>query len=617
LEHEDPPAALSIEDALATATQEWATFSATLESEPDPSKIDTMEIERKLTMCLMVLSAVSKAQVSQTIADDLIKLVMTVLVNEKLVVTQPALFSLNGCALAIFTRVDSLVGVSQEVFEGALLRTITMIQSLSTVSLGVPPHEHAEGEECDSEEEAEPTDEQAQMLDTWTACSDILLTTANLERRSASVKLGNQIVDALVKLLLSVTDISVFVPVAEVLSQILLLSFTPNQVKGWEDIDPHDIEDLLEGEEGVEPNPGKMIGEVETNPNYYVGYPFFQAEIDNETLAKIFENMLEMVQAAAVNGSPLASAFAVLCIQANKLKQEESQALLKKNLDSITEQLKETNTFPTLLPKIPLFNVLGHVFAFATIEDLKPFWQDLFNMLENVRTTEQNKLKPKPQARRGRGGRGGRGRGGGGGGHQEVDPEKALEFRLLQKCLAFCVGQLVYKGEDLLLTNAQKFFQLTEPAFKSRELMFDYLIALKAYLARTPTADTHPAYGQAKGLLDNKMPNNFKADHDNLYDQYSSAESKGNSVLRLTQVATARTSIFDGSSIFPEYLEKVVNALIHTVSKNALRIGPNPIVCLEKVVVANKDDPFLQSKIKEILDSLLPYLAAQVTEETV
>jgi len=613
---------MTVSEAAQQSKTAWEALLATLSQEaPAKEKLEqeAEELDNKLTAVMMTLS-LPKAKPTPEDVDNLVKLVTTILANDKLVIAIPKLFGVNSGALAIFSKLDALTGLSNELFESVVARTVSLVQSLSTVVF-------SKGDSMDDEEEEEsksgdgpepaaglhPTDDQ-QLADTWSACSDVLLQATNKEKRGLLGKYGPAIVTALVEMTIKCKDPNLFLEECEVLSQLLLLTFTGQQVKDWEAIEPHDIEDVLEGEEEMPEDPGKMIGDVEADPHYYDGFPFFTAELTSANVAKLIDVSLGFHNILGSIGASIASVIAafVLCLQ--KFPAEETNPLIKNILDKLVALLTETNNSDTLLAKIPLFNTLGHVFEFATVENLKPHWTHLFNMVENCRATEQAKLKPKAAPKRGRG-RGGRGRGGGGQRQEEPDPEKVFEFKLLSKTLAFVLGRLVGKGEELLLENANKFFQVTESAFKSRELLFDYIIALKAYCSK-PEADAQPNVAAVRTLLQNKLTNHFKADHDNLSDRYSSPESKRKSILRLTQMAISKSRP-GNESLFPEYLEKIVSALVHVIANDIAKVGPCAIVCFEKIACANVSSEFIQSKVPEFVTALVPLLSWEAKEDEV
>lgn len=110
----------------------------------------------------------------------------------------------------------------------------------------------------------------------------------------------------------------------------------------------------------------------------------------------------------------------------------------------------ETFFFRYILKKFSLFPV--HIFRanlwlwsfskpFFLTFVLVCFFSDLGRYIEGLCAQELRKLKPvggNKKNQRGGGGRGARGRGrGGGGGPPKVDPEKEMQFKVIQRQLAF------------------------------------------------------------------------------------------------------------------------------------------------------------------------------------
>jgi len=626
----------SPESAVDECIKGWESMVATLES-GDATKIkeETEAFDDKMTTCHMSFAVVKPKDISPELVEKTIKLIMSILVNDKLVVDKPELFRLNGAALALFAVLEEMVGTPTEVFEGALIRTVALVASLSTVPFSRGPHHDEDFDDEDSDDEAPPKKVKAphhhkpgetctghsddeehddSLAETWNSCTNILLACFdNTSKKHLIAKYGPQLVPLLTNMILNSEDPELAMEQSDLLSLLILLGLPKNEVLEWEAIDNHDLENLIGEEEeiGVGPDHGKLIGDEEADPHFYDAYPFYELNIEPATVATLIQKALVISGAQMVSEDVCpASIIAAFLLVLRKFPSEVTNPIIKQILDKIVELLKETNQSETPLAKIPLFNILGHVFAFATVDNLKPHWNDLFNMIENCRATEQANLKPKPapgKRGRGRGGRGGRGRGGGGQEKQEVDPEKAMEFRLLSKCLAFALGKLCSKGGEHLISNSQKFFQITESAFKNRELLFDYLTALKAVLS-LPETEKLPAYATAKNTCLQKMTHHFQLDYDNLFDQYSSPKSKTKSVERLTQIGTARSQPVGGVMYFPEYLEKVVNALLNTLKKDGAVIGPTIVMSLLKVFIANVDNEFIATKVPEYIAALQPFL---------
>jgi len=187
----------SPESAVDECIKGWESMVATLES-GDATKIkeETEAFDDKMTTCHMSFAVVKPKDISPELVEKTIKLIMSILVNDKLVVDKPELFRLNGAALALFAVLEEMVGTPTEVFEGALIRTVALVASLSTVPFSRGPHHDEDFDDEDSDDEAPPKKVKAphhhkpgetctghsddeehddSLAETWNSCTNILL----------------------------------------------------------------------------------------------------------------------------------------------------------------------------------------------------------------------------------------------------------------------------------------------------------------------------------------------------------------------------------------------------------------------------------------------------------
>jgi len=472
------------------------------------------------------------------------------------------------------------------------------------------------------------------QLFAFSQCSRLFVVLlSDAENRVLFVEIGNPIVAALSKVIIETEFPQLKLDSSEVLAQICLLSLHPEQVKIWEDLQSHQeiIEGFIGEEEGGE---GGEICDATGDFEFYDPLPFFPSALDPETLGNLAKHLTELNGSAesllaqdsfSDEGEMSVSAVVsvLCCIAVNQFEPEVSTKIIQDCMDTITAQLSASNQSPTCLDKIPLVTCIGHILALAPAPYVEAHFTHYLTLLDSLCSKELQKIQPKPSGGRGRGGRGGgkrgggrggRGRGGGGGGGGgSVDPQKEMEFRILQRVIAKSLAWLFPKGGLSMIPIANKFLTTTGPSFKYRDLTLEFLIGLRRVLL-TEAGQAHELYKTVNDLCTTKTSGQYQFCSDNTKAKFGTTAKKLEGIRCIFKLSTASTAYKSGIPLFPEYLGKALDLFLEVVATSPEECGAAATAALETILRVFPGHELVVEKLPAVVDSCLALLKLQAPD---
>jgi hypothetical protein len=628
---------LEIDDDMRTCEQlieQWPEIWKRFDAIVKENLADNLSVVQEMLRYLLELS---RSEPDDEEVDKVLAIVLVLVQDERILPSQGELIAIVAFSLDLFstlmdqhpekcaphidlvmTKVVSLIlglaaiptfGKKVPKAESTDTKVVKKIHGANTVNSESDDEE--DEDEDDDEDDDEPLSDDASRLFVWNQCCNVIMSVLEYdEHRSTVGKIANTIIGPVTQFIVDSDYVQLKVEASELLEQLLVLSYSPKQVALYDCLihEESPLDSFL-NEEDEEDDPSELLGTVQKDDHHFDAYPFFQAEL---APAKVEELMLYLIKLSAEGGPELAetnleSIIGALAAVTTRFEPEVSGKIIQSSFDLIKKLIGESND---ILEKLPPLSTLKEIFSFAPDHIVQANFMDMLTFIEGICAQELRKLKPvgggKKNQRGGGGGRGGRGRGrGGGGGPPKPDPEKEMQFKVIQRQLAFTLEKLFLKGGQNLLSISEKFFNTTSSSFKSHDMHFAFLCAFGVELAK-PDSAAHPNFEAQKKLLATKLEASYKAMSDNLGSKFVSVKSKIEGCKCISRISS---TCLEGVPVFPEYLPRTLYSLLDVATKDAIKVGPSVFVYLEHVIKANKKSEVLQAKIGDILTTVNKYLA--------
>jgi hypothetical protein len=618
----------STEELIQQWPERWEKFDETLRflrSEVGKNSSEGSALRELLDVpiqeMLRYLLELSKSEISEEHFEPVFKVVLSIVNDQRINTDNGELIAIVAFSLELFARLFELYpNKCQPHMETMVTKVSVLINELAAVTtfgkkLGsvstqamkqfVGKDDDDDDEDDDDEEEDDLTDDDSRLF-VWNQCSRVvMMVLENDTHRNLVASIINTLIPPVIKILKASDYAQLKMEASDLLEQLCMLSFQKSQVIAWEEIgnEPNVLEEFMNEQADEEDDPTSMIGMIQKNGQYHDAFPYCSIDLSVEDLQDLLHYLINLNITGGIDMQEVqvSALIGVLSCLAGKFEPEIASKVVFSCLDLVKKNISDSNE---VVDRLTQFLILKEIFGLAPASIIQTRFTEMLTFIEGIISSESKKLKAvagggKKNNRGGRGGRG-RGRGGGGGGPQKVDPEKEMQFKVIQKQLAVVLEKLYLRGGANIFDVADKFFTTTSSTFKSHDLHFTFLCALGLELAKEESA-SRPDYENMKKLLATKLEMGYKSMSDNLGSKFVSGKSKLEGCKTLSKISSC---CFNNVAIFPEYLPRTLTCLIDVIIKDGAKVGPPAIVYLERVILANKSSEALLAKLPEIVENV-------------